>query len=558
MALALAALACAPTPGEGGTGGPAPPRPSRGAARADETPAWPGASAGRGAAEDAELAAALDLDGAVGRGEVEAAQVALWRDGGLVASVAAGPGATEPMPIGSLTKLLTVATALRLSEAGRLDLSAPVGSVVPALGAAAAPGASATDLMAHRAGLVADWLPGMWIAHPPDWRRLPAEMEGVAPVPRAGRWTQYSNIGATALGLWIERVAGEPYRAAVRAWILDPLGSGLTFERPAGVDEPTVRLVPAGGAYGTARDLGTVVALALGRGPSPWSEALAARMCRPYAAPLPLDLDLRYGLGFALVHGAILGRGRVCWHRGSTPRHGAFVMVLPDEDLAVAAIARGDDAPKVAERLALRAVGASAPDTIRPPEVPGGARTARAGTYVTDLGLVTITQRDAEVHLSFEGRGTELVPLLDGTYRMADPPGLRLAFARVEGLDLLVGIEGSVHERLGVRLPEPGPIPPAWRARVGSYRLDDPHDGPAGQVALALAGGRLVLIERGGAMEAGRRIRHVLLPEGEGRAWVAGLGRAGGSQVIARGGTLQWRGLRLVPQPERPSTRVRE
>ncbi len=172
----------------------------------------------------------------------------------------------------------------------------------------------------------------------------------------------------------------------------------------------------------------------------------------------------------------------------------------------------------------------------------------RPGAYVTDLGLVTVGADGGRLHLGFRDRGTELVALLDGTLRMADPPRLRLAFSRVEGQDLLLGVVGAVHERLGVRLPAPVPVPVAWRQRLGAYRVHDPYGGPAGAVELREVDGRLLLIERGGAMEPAREIVHVLVPQDDARARVAGLGRAGGSQVLVRDGTLHWRGLDLVRQ----------
>ena len=122
--------------------------------------------------------------------------------------------------VGSVTKVLTTALALRLVDERRLDLDAPLLDRLPELAGAADPrhqAISLRQLLAHTAGLSdphpselgADWLPALLE------RPLLAE---------PGRERHYANSGHALVGLVLERLADRPYPELLQLQLLAPLG----------------------------------------------------------------------------------------------------------------------------------------------------------------------------------------------------------------------------------------------------------------------------------------------------------------------------------------------
>lgn len=136
-------------------------------------------------------------------------------DGALTAT-----SAREVVPWWSFTKTLIASAALRLAEAGRIDLDARLPKRPYSL----------HQLLRHRAGL-------------PDYGRLPAYAEAVARAEapwsdaelfarvgadslrfRPGAGWAYSNVGYLIARRHIERACDAGLDEVLRAWVLEPLG----------------------------------------------------------------------------------------------------------------------------------------------------------------------------------------------------------------------------------------------------------------------------------------------------------------------------------------------
>jgi CubicO group peptidase (beta-lactamase class C family) len=156
------------------------------------------------------------------------------RTGVGVADLASGTKATTWMscPWFSMTKLVTVTAALRLSEAGTLDLDEPAHRHVAALKllSPAIDGAriTARHLMSHSAGL-ANPMPLRWIhpAHLPGpeleemTERLLREHGRLRFEP--GSKASYTNLGTLVLGLAMQRASGIEFTELIRREVLRPL-----------------------------------------------------------------------------------------------------------------------------------------------------------------------------------------------------------------------------------------------------------------------------------------------------------------------------------------------
>lgn len=210
-----------------------------------------------------KLSALVDwLERDVEAGRVPGAVVLVAQDGKIVLHEAVGwadkarsvPMARDSVhPIASSTKLITTVAALRLFEANRLAVMAPIAQYLPELenlkiaverrdasGAArtelVAPARQPTvhDLMTHRAGFT-------YFFHPQNplrdsYRELgidridrddaPAMLRKLAALPLAfepGSQFEYS-IATDLLGHIVERVTSQPLDAALKELVLDPLG----------------------------------------------------------------------------------------------------------------------------------------------------------------------------------------------------------------------------------------------------------------------------------------------------------------------------------------------
>ena len=249
--------------------------------------------------------------GAVAGWPVETAAVGVTSPSATLAST--GP-VDEPLPLASVTKLLTAMALLVAVEEETLGLDDPAGPE----------GSTVAHLLAHASGLGFD---GGRLAKP-------------------GRHRIYSNAGFGLLGELLAARSGMPFETYAAEAVLQPLG--MTGTRMGH---------PAFGAVGTAGDL-----LVLGRElltPQILSPAMLARattvafpgldgVLPGFGRQDPND----WGLGFELRDGKTphwTGRGNSPRTFGHFGRSGTFLWVDPEARLACACVTNRDFGPWAAE-----------------------------------------------------------------------------------------------------------------------------------------------------------------------------------------------------------------
>jgi CubicO group peptidase (beta-lactamase class C family) len=142
----------------------------------------------------------------------------------------------------SMSKIATATAALRLADEGRLDLDAPVETLVPAFRGASGPPARIRQLLDHTSG-APNPLPLRWVratgrADADETARLLARHG--RPRRPAGGPARYSNVGYLVLAEVITRAAGRPFEDYVRDGVLQPAGmSGTGYLRPDDGDSAT-------------------------------------------------------------------------------------------------------------------------------------------------------------------------------------------------------------------------------------------------------------------------------------------------------------------------------
>ena len=203
------------------------------------------------------------------------------------AGLMAGPGTAPmepdtPFEIASITKMVTAATILKLTEQGRINLDSRLSDILPADQAQGFESATIQQLLTHTGGLPDYWSDSSrrngflraFVSEPGrTWSAedILAYARGMR-ARKPGRFL-YSDTNYVLLGLVIEHVTNRPLHRAFREMIFDPLGMNDTWltyhEKPRG-PAPTHRFegkedlhaVPrqsadwaGGGLMSTTRDL---------------------------------------------------------------------------------------------------------------------------------------------------------------------------------------------------------------------------------------------------------------------------------------------------------------
>jgi CubicO group peptidase (beta-lactamase class C family) len=398
--------------------------------------------------------------------KVPGVAIAVLKDGEVASAVGYGVRAAGTLDkvdgdtlfsVGSISKVATATTTLRLVAQGRLDLDRDVDGYLkrwklPASAAAPRPGVSLRMLMSHTAGLgvhgFADYQPGEplpTLVQVLDGQ-TPAKGEAVRFKNPPGRVQDYSGGGVTVEQVAIEDATGQPLAALAQAQVFAPLGMGRsTFESPLsaargniarahdGAGAPTA--LPRGwesfgetgasGLWTSARDLGQLVGGLIksyqGRGdflPQPLATAMMTEVS-----------PSSFGLGPKL--GGV-GLGRHFFHLGANDSYRAFMEGYPETGDGFVILTNGanGDALTAEIRNALAdaiGLGAHAPvQAVAPrtppspdyagryridPAVPMDLRRAAADSFEYDSLQVRVAGDAVEIVLPGQDKPAPLLPL---------------------------------------------------------------------------------------------------------------------------------------------------
>jgi CubicO group peptidase (beta-lactamase class C family) len=297
----------------------------------------------------------------IARQKIPGAAVAVVHNGRIAVSGGYGTANLESnlpitresvFEIGSISKLLTAAAIMRLTEQGKLALGDPISRYVPGLPRTWS-AVTVGHLLTHTGG-VPDWESKTAFSYRADYSaRDFVTLISALPLDFApGDRFTYTNSGAPLLGIAIATVSGLPYERFVSEQLFAPVGLEVTrFKRndevvpnkTAGyVDSagtlkggepkrPSI-IAPSGGAMSTAEELARWM-YALGSG------ALVRRSSvEQMLTPVRLNNGMAMGAGIGVFLDAFHGH-RIALHNGSTVGgYSSVVYWYPDERLAVAVL----------------------------------------------------------------------------------------------------------------------------------------------------------------------------------------------------------------------------
>ncbi len=468
-----------------------------------------------------------------------------------VADLASGAplGQDAAFRAGSLTKLVTAATALRLVERRVVGLDEPVLRYVPWLAARAAGGGPADlsaltlrHLLAHGSGLPR----GPYGMAPRSTEERLRDLAGMALAFPPGERSKYSNLGYALAAHVLAQAAGRPYHELARELVLAPAGmDGAGFGAPAtsagGLAtghqrghyrslvrrgdrlEPAPDLPAAEGAgdlVASARDLARLANALLPGRLSLLSAASWAEVTRPpvAAAPgaRPFGLALRLGRRF----------GRPCLEQDAG--HSGFFALLrifPADGVAGVALANRCSAYYPVSEILDRALAPLLAAGGRPAERgPADDLGRYAGDYRSPAGALRVRLAAGRLELEHGGEAIPLTRHGRGHFIQERGPFsdhlARFAFSGAAGIGAweltagprLWGRAGAGPASRWEAAPSPDP---AFGARAGIY-----HRPGYGDARVYERAGRLWLSMHYAEEEE-------LLPAGDGTFRLAGGGFVG-------------------------------
>ena len=286
---------------------------------------------------------------------------------------------------GSIAKPITAVAMMRLAEAGALDLDAPGAEVVSGLPPSLAP-LTARQLASHTGG-VRHYSPMPWGWWWPGWfeansqRHYPSVEAGLALfaddrlrfAPGAG--FQYSTFGYSLLSRLLEGAAGRPFPALLAAQVFAPAGmTGTAVDTPGAMPDRVAFYVGEGGRYTAARPVDSSFRIAGGGLVSTPTDLARFGLALQDGRLLPADGVRRmwtvqpladgsanpqnYALGWRVDESTRLfvdGRPlQVVHHGGSQAGAAAFLLLVPEQGLAVAVMANSSDGRAQVQGTALR------------------------------------------------------------------------------------------------------------------------------------------------------------------------------------------------------------
>ena len=494
----------------------------------------------------------------------------VWAEGFGYADVANKAPATVDTiyKVASITKLFTATSIMQLAEAGKIVIDQPLTTYLSGFSIKSRfPHSPITprNVMSHHSGLPSDLFSFIFNDNPPRFTKAKDALKNEYLAFPPNYIFSYSNIGYFLLGHLIEKVTGEDYTQFVQRNILYPLAMESSSFQPTTerlakcyrggkpMKESSHNPLPAGGLYSTVRDLSRLISMVFAHGTLDGQRILApdtlAEMLTPQNEHVPLDLDIKIGLGWFLGGQDLHYAGKTLAHGGSINSYHSQLTILPNHKLGVVVLSNSHEAAGIVEEIATEALRLALEEKtgIRPPP----ARRTKTiklsqrqleqeqGYYASSAGLLSFKAGRGGLFTSLGGTPLKLVPLSDNsfiakyslwglfTFSLPQLSKLKFSFCDIGSKRVLI-LENKGERMVFGEKVQPQPIGEVWEKRKGKYQvLDKEGSNWLRDVALTVEDGFLTL---SGEIEGIGQLKAALLPFAD-TAMIMGLGRNTGDTV---------------------------
>lgn len=411
--------------------------------------------------------------------------------------------------MGSIAKLFTATAALQMSDRGQIDIDQALSHYLPEFSIksrfhSAGP-ITPRNIMSHHSGLPANFLKGMLSQNPKYFTTLVHDVQNEYVAYPPNFVFAYSNLGVTLLGAAIERTSGQNYNQYINNSIFEPLGMRDSFfssqpnlkgYRDGKVSEfLPLRDLPSGGLVSSVDDMGIFMEMLFAEGRAGNRQILKpdtlAEMFRPQNEHVPLDINLRMGLGWMLNTSEIKGGGVIANHGGSLLNFHSELKILPKHKLGVVVAANSAGGQGVVNKIAAEALKLmleAKTGIVQPSQnnitYPGieTVRNINTGYFDTVVGVVKIDTKFGNLNAELMGHSFQLAPNSDGWFGVkynllglfpisfSPLDSIRLAMARIADRDVLIGSMGNETKLVGEKLQQPS-FSDSLLDYVGTYEL---------------------------------------------------------------------------------------
>ncbi|ADB33927.1 beta-lactamase [Kribbella flavida DSM 17836] len=360
-----------------------------------------------------------------------------------VLSLATGVDATADsvFQVGSITKVWTATLVMQLVDEGLVKLDAPVRDYVPGFvvaDEAAAAAMTVRQLLNHTAGFEGDIF--IDTGNGDDCvEKYVAQLAGVTQLFAPGEMFSYNNAAFSVLGRLVELARNKPFAQCLRDHLVSPLGlthvandanEAILHRAAVGHIKPAPdadlapapvwslmrSMAPAGAMLAMRpRDLVAFAQLHLDAGKAPDGtevvspSSVAAMQGRQVELPPLGMMGDAWGLGWEIFDWS--GR-TVIGHDGGTIGQGAFLRIVPEQELSVALLTNGGNLIGLYEQVVGHVLRELAGIAMPPLPTPPAEReplldaTRYAGTYTCDVADITVSQdADGRVWLDHTPKG---------------------------------------------------------------------------------------------------------------------------------------------------------
>lgn len=333
--------------------------------------------------------------------------------------------------LASMTKPITATAVMKLRDAGKLDIDAPIerylGGIKLTGQAGSTDAVTARRIMAHSAGLPQYgnfYLDGA----EPAGSRATISKFAITVFPPNTRF-EYSNIGMKIMDAAVAQVSGVSYGEYLRREVFLPLGmhdsavglpSGSQAATRYDPDRRPMRFYMtdhpgSGDVWASAHDMARFLAFHMGADLPGQAKILSSatrlEMQRPASAmPMPSSPGApRRDVGANWIITTVNGHPQV-WHSGGQPGVSTFMTIYPDQKLAFVLLANSS-APLGRVGQAIRA--ALAPAVLEPTSEPASSPPAAVPFHGAWIGKATSYAGEQSLTLNFETTGEITVQLSD-------------------------------------------------------------------------------------------------------------------------------------------------
>ena len=421
--------------------------------------------------------------------------------------------------LGSIAKVFTATAAMQLAEQGRLDIDQPLQKYLPQFSIKSRFGDTHTitprNIMTHHSGLPSNFVRGMSERRPAAFTDVVLAVKDEYMAYPSDYIFAYSNLGVTLLGSAISAVSGEDYSSYMERHLLRPLGmnrsafthdiDSKSYEYGKEIEIFPLRDLPSGGLTSSVRDISHFMQMVFAggnyRGQKIVQPETLQEMFRVQNGKIPLDFDLKMGLGWMLNDMEVPGGGMVARHAGTTLNSHTLMVLLPEHKLGVVVLSNSTTAKEVVSTIATetlklaletkRGIVQPARSASQSKNVPLTADNIRAyeGYFDTIIGLVKVSGKSGNLYAEIMGQKLELMPQEDKQFnvrfklfgfiplKIGALEEVSLSLHSIDGHDVLALKSNGQSMLIGKKLT-PVTIPEEMLEYVGDYEIINKHDGP--------------------------------------------------------------------------------